>query len=213
MKGLLKKELYSMGVYVKGFLLMVVVIGVLSVFMDMGAMFVNLMLMMYLVISSMTLFSLDENAKWDRFAVALPLKRIQIVGARYIFLALSMLALTVLSFVYGAIVAVVKDYAAGWPLTMAFNGLMSTFAFFFIYSFMAPVLYKIGVEKARMAVMVIFLLPYMAIIFLMQYIEPWFMALPVHFMGPIALLVLAVGVAVYVASATVSARIYQAKEF
>lgn len=170
MKGILLKEVYASSAYRKNMVLMMGIVVILSIVMDMGPSYPTMMMMMYLLIVSIGLYSIDENSKWDRFACSMPLKRTTIVGGRYLFLALALLVFAVFSVLLGLAMALVKGYTDRLPEIMATVG-VSCLVFLFANSIAAPIVYKFGPEKSRFAIMFIFMLPFLGVILLMMRLE------------------------------------------
>ena len=212
MKGLFLKELYTLNVYKKNlFLLLVVIIG-LSIFLPLGASYAPAMMMMYLIIIGMNLYTLDETAKWDRFALSMPVTRLQIVATRYLFLLGMVLGMYVLSFALNAVLSFVRPQSGWFMETLVTNGSMGL-VFLLITALSAPLCYRFGAEKSRLALTLIFMVPYVAVIWALPVIVPFLAAL-----SPAALTLLVVGaivltLAFYLASCFFSTRIYAKKEF
>ena len=211
MKGLLLKDFYALWLYRTSMLLMLAVVAGFSYFMNSATTFAPMMLAMYLMIMSTTLFQADDTAKWDRTARSAPLSARTLVAARYLFLLLATLAVLGAGFAVGSAVAALGGQQ-NWLLPLlATCGVMALMVLL-CFSLMAPVLYKLGAEKGRMAALLIFLVPYLAGVFLMQWLEPLLQtltALPaLALAGGAALL----GLAIAAASLLVSTRICARRE-
>lgn len=97
----------------------------------------------------------DERAHWDSYVLSLPVSRNRIVAARYLSAALLSLAGTVLSFLIGLPLLGGTLSAHDLILMVA-----ASFAFpLFICSVLFPLFFRFGLQKARFAIVVIFLLP------------------------------------------------------
>ena len=73
----------SMG---RSYLLMFLVFGVLSMMgVYDGVSFISFMMVMMLIMMPINTFAYDEQAKWDRYAVATPAGRRGVVKAKYLF--------------------------------------------------------------------------------------------------------------------------------
>ena len=148
MKGLLLKDFYMMLKYCRSYLLIAVVFFAMS-FMSTE----NLIFVFYpCVISAMlpvTLLSIDERSRWLPYAATLPVTRAQIVSEKYLF---GLIAQGVL------LVVTLLVQAAGMLSRGAFNAaelmslaLMLVTACLFAASIILPVMFKLGVEKGRIA--------------------------------------------------------------
>ncbi|MDL2214495.1 ABC-2 transporter permease [Clostridia bacterium OttesenSCG-928-O13] len=212
MNGLLLKELYTVNIYKKNFLFMLGVMVVICVVMDMGTFYLPAMMMVYTMITSMSAYSVDESAKWDRYAIAMPVKRIQIVAARYLVTLFLTIVALLAAFVLGTIITLVRFPANSLvelALTCGIFALISMFA----QSLMAPLCYKFGVEKARVAIMIIFMVPYLLIIWFMPYLMPFMQGLSTAatiFLGTGIILFICL---LFIGSCVLSTRIYSKKEF
>ena len=77
MKGLILKDFYSLKVYVKTLLVMVVIYALLGIFTDSPSMLSGL-IGVFCMILPVTSFSYDKYFKWEEFALSLPLRRTKI---------------------------------------------------------------------------------------------------------------------------------------
>ena len=95
----------------------------------------------------MNVFAYDKQARWDTYALALPVGRTKTVAARYLCVLLLCLFTVVLEFVFGVVM-----FAAGkledvgeYLFTGAVFGLMAVL----LNAILLPILYKFGPERAR----------------------------------------------------------------
>lgn len=212
MKGLLVKEWYSSLIYGRNFVLMLLMFGVMGVVLKMGTHFVTTMIMVYLVVVSMGLYSVDEACKWDRYAISLPVKRGTVVGARYLFLVLYMLGVIAVAFLLGVVVALINGGTLEILEQLATCG-VGALAFMLINAVIAPVVYKFGSEKARVAMIIVYMVPFVGLTLFATQLE----AAIAFIFGPM-LPLLVVGAAVFIAalyviSWRVSTAIYAKREY
>ena len=191
---------------------MMAFIILISLFLPAGSAYVSSMVMVYLVIIMMNLFALDDNAKWDRCAIALPLSRRQIVTVRYWFL----FGLTVIANTLGILLNIaIAALRGSTPLLLetllAGGGLGLTFLF--IASISMPLCYRYGAEKARMAMMVAFIIPFLGFIWGLPVIEPLLKNLSHSGIAFISFGITVLIMSIYVGSWGLSAHIYKKKEF
>lgn len=102
----------------------------------------------------MNVMGLDEQAKWDGYARSMPLSAASIVGAQYVFSAIFSAV--------GLVAQLVASMALGGvePDGFALACVVTTCAPLLICSFMIPLYYLFGTQKASLVVMlVVFLLP------------------------------------------------------
>lgn len=156
MKGLIIKDLLNLRKNIKVLLLFLAFYGFLSyrngdstLLLMMVALFITMM-----VITSMTE---DELAKWDRFAMAMPISRKTMVKSKYLLSILLLLA--------GIVPATGLAYIImhmGGILDISRLALTSYGAFAISLIFIAvsiPLIYKFGVEKTRLLVFAIVAIP------------------------------------------------------
>ena len=83
MKGLFVKDLLVLRRYIRTMAVFVLVYILVFTLID-SADVISGMVPLVLAMMSMAAFSYDELAKWDRFALTMPVSRRQVVGARYL---------------------------------------------------------------------------------------------------------------------------------
>ncbi len=213
MKGLVMKEFLVMKKGVKsyaillGFYLALSLMGVFS-----SSMFVSMMAVILLMIP-VAVFSYDEQAKWDRYAVALPVSRKEIVGARYLFF---------LSFVGAALVlsvaadAILISTQGGELLEYVMTLVLCLAAAMLMGDVMLPINYKLGPEKARPFLFLVLGVPTAGVFLGFRFFSIDLDQLPdpstAELIGlcGIVLIIAFVGMGI---SYWISCRIYQKKEF
>lgn len=215
MTGLILKDLYSMRSYfVKQMGLMALVYLLISVAVIKSvALFAPMMVMsvMMMLISS---FSFDETAKWDAYALTLPLSPRSIVGARYLLMG---------GMLFGSSVAIAALCCAVDAFTFrdgAVEVIASTagvaVSYLLVSLIVMPLFYKLGVEKARVAMILCFIAPFMLIVWLAEYLQNSGFDVTVFFSGVSLPVLVAGGVlllaALCVGSYLLSVKFYAEKE-
>lgn len=115
------------------------------------------MITLMLTMMSITSMSYDDLAKWDKFALAMPISRQKLVYSKYI--------LSILLAICGVGISVAISY-----ILVLVNGKISTSQLFlsayviFIISILfscivLPLIYKFGVEKSRIMMMAVIAIP------------------------------------------------------
>lgn len=154
MIGLLKKEYYLMEGQMKSWLIVAVFCFFYSYFMNADS-FLFMLIILIGIMSTMTVFSLDKACGWDTYAISLPLTRKEIVEARYLFAFLidigASLACCLLMLLRGLIKGGVNIPES---LHSLFQILLVTIL---MQLLLFPVIYKLGVEKARFVYMAVFI--------------------------------------------------------
>ena len=157
MTGLMWKDLLIMRKTLKSYALFLAFYGVLAVLGVFDLSFVTAMIQVIIMMLPISAFSYDELAKWDRYAMTLPLGRRAVVGGRYLFTLvmasgaalLGLLACLALS-VKGGHESLVENIIT--VLTSLAVGLL-------IADILLPLCYKLGPERARPYLYVVVFLP------------------------------------------------------
>ncbi|MEG0574456.1 MAG: ABC-2 transporter permease [Erysipelotrichaceae bacterium] len=121
----------------------------------------------FLMISS---FSIDERAHFEAFAIALPIKRNKIVLSKYLASFVLSLIGAVIGYFFMMISSVIfhvqilggKELFATIATLLVIVNILSAVSF--------PIIFKLGIEKARFAFMIIFLLPMIFVLIPMEYL-------------------------------------------
>lgn len=161
-------------------------------------------------------FAYDEQAKWDRYALTLPLGRRRVVGARYLFVLLILLA----AFAFGLLSSVLLSISrpADLPEALA-TVLVSTGAGLLIADIVLPLNYKLGPERARPYLYAVIFLPWVGLFALdrlgaLERIDlSWVDALPTASALGLFSLVPAAALIGLAVSWLISCRIVDRKEF
>lgn len=157
MKGLILKDLYSLRGSVKQ---MMIVYAFYIVFAFLGiwdiSFFVGLATMMgaMMVVST---FSYDDLAKWDSYALTMPISRKDLVTSKYIVMLMTMFISAAVSIAIGIAVQMILGKLDLLMLLATCGGVMAVAVLGFCIHLM--ITFKLGVEKARLSLMAIFLIP------------------------------------------------------
>lgn len=151
MKGIILKDLLVLKVAMR------TVIVVVLVFSFMGAMsgsaYMTSFASVYAAILPMTCIAYDERCTFNRYAMTMPVTIKDIVLAKYVTGLILAAAALVICLVTAAI------SGGGFAETI----LTAILIPMFYHSFMLPVMFKFGVEKSRLIVMVTVVIPALAI--------------------------------------------------
>lgn len=146
MKGLLLKDFYMLK-NLRAFILFMVIFLIVSAFSS-----ENMFMLFYPCVLAgiipVSLLGYDERSKWDKYSLALPYTREQIVSAKY--LMGLFIQLTVLVFAGVAQIFYMKNNGGfnGQGFLILFSTLSALS--FFTSSISLPFMFKWGVEKGRM---------------------------------------------------------------
>ena len=123
--------------------------------------FVTAVLQLIVIMLPMSAFAYDEQAKWDRYAIALPLGRRRVVAARYLFILLMVLIAAAFSLLTCTVISItgnglfLENLAA--VLTTLGLGLL-------VADLLLPLNYKLGPERSRPYLYAIVFLPVIALV-------------------------------------------------
>ena len=202
--GLMLKDLLNLRPMGKTLLLMFFIFGI--IFIPMGnIMTVYFLLMIFAALLPMTSLSMDDLAKWDRYALTMPVTRQEIVRSKY----LLMLVFFVIAFLVSGTIAAVMMYLDPSNATPLWFMLLVAALGFIYGACLIPLLYKFGSEKARYLMFVL-------MIAAGAFLVGWFALFGNSFSGdllPFVLTLDAASIAAVIASYFASVRIYEKKEF
>lgn len=165
MKGLLLKDIINLRKYGRSVAVVMAFYVLFSILMKSAA-FIGGMVVLLFSMTVLTSFSYDKQAGWDEYALSLPLPRKTIVTSKYILSFLLTLSGTVLSIILGAILGLFMD------IGNISEQLVTSYALFgagiLFLSIMLPLIFKFGVEKSRILIVIVFAAPAAALFALSQ---------------------------------------------
>lgn len=206
MKGLILKDIFNLKVQGHFYLFFVLIFAVVS-FISEDVNTLGGVIALICAMVPITALGLDEKNNWDKYALTLPVVRKDLVLSKYCF--------GILCAVIGSVVSFILT---GLFSNFSLNTLYTTLIFFaislFYLSLMLPLMFKFGVEKGRISMLMVAFLPALAISFLANRFPGMFSTgqhdsmlqfLPIAVSGLIL-------ISLFV-SITISIRIYNKKEF
>lgn len=166
MKGLLLKDIYGSKPIFKSLIFSLILFSVLGFFTG-NIMYVTMMLSILSLSIVSSGMALDEQSGWNEYVLSLPVTRKDLVVEKYIFSLGLVLIFSILSLLISF-------------LSLKLNGEMNfeevfyvnigTFlAICFLITILLPILFKYGVEKARIAMVVIGMLPFALFTFFLRF--------------------------------------------
>lgn len=161
MTGLLKKDYFLLKSNLKTYITVVLFYIILGVVSD-NASIIASMLIMIFAMQAVTTLSWDDNAKWEPYALTMPVSRHLLVLAKYIFSFLLVMAGVVLSIISSLVSCLLSHTAyktEDFTLSLAFACVYSLFM-----TILLPIIFKLGVEKARTVMYIIFIVPFLIIV-------------------------------------------------
>jgi len=211
MKGLILKDLINLKKSMKTLGIMLIAFAVLYIPMG-NESFLSGMVVLMFAMMVITTMSYDDMAKWDTYALTMPISRKEVVLSKY--LLLLMLDLT--GVVLALVLAFVGSFFTGTAITV--ETLMSIFIVLMIAvifgSVLIPMIYKFGTEKARLMIILCAAVPTAVVLGLAQLNIP-FPAIDNEetVFGIIMIAMALISLVIFFASYFISVKIYQKKEF
>lgn len=164
MKGLIIKDLFAMKSYLKSLYFIVIFYIIVGLFLG-NVNFYNSMIMFMGTLSVLTLFSYDKYYKWNIYSVSLPLKRKKIVLAKYIssycIITIAFLLCTVIDMLNLFIV----DSEVPFNIAILIDLMYYILCILYI-GLIIPLIYKFDVEKGRIIMTALFIIPFLVIMYI-----------------------------------------------
>lgn len=158
MKALLLKDCYNLKKSSKTILIVFLFYGIFGILSEQSA-FLTSMVAIICAIMPFSTFSYDDFSKWNNYALTMPITRKQIVYAKYLISVLMLAVGSIVSFIFG-ILSVAINGTQNVKLT---DLLLSTggvvLLCLLVIAIILPIIIKFGVEKGRIAMIAVFLLP------------------------------------------------------
>ena len=159
MIGLLLKDFYTLRQYLKTMAFMFVFFALISSGLDNPAAFFEGFIILMSMMMTITTFSYDALAKWDRYALSMPVTRKEIVAAKYLISVILGLGGAIIAFLISLAVLKFKP-VEGFGLTEHLYSTLGIIGIALCFSaILLPLIFKFGVEKCRFLLMAIFAVP------------------------------------------------------
>lgn len=152
MTGLILKDLLNLKKQAKVYLILVMFYFVYGAVFENSSMFSSMMTMVAVIIP-ITAMSYDERSKWDRYALTMPISRVSMVASRYLLGVVFLIIAFVLSILVNMIF--IKIYTTE-NILIYLAALSSGIT---VMSVIFPLLFKYGVEKGRILMMIVLFTP------------------------------------------------------
>ncbi|MBY2087364.1 ABC-2 transporter permease [Clostridioides difficile] len=211
MKGLILKDLLNLKGNIKFILLFIIMFGFMS---SLGDGNVNNFIGVIIVLCTtmiVSTFSYDDLNKWDSYVLTMPINRNDIVLSKY----LTMLIFSFIGVLVSLIVSVTIGYFKNTLIlneTLLINALILSISVCF-GSLILPLIYKFGTERARLLMILCFLVPTLALLVFKSILE--------NISSPISIEIILntlvyslpfVPILLFVISYFISSKIYSKKE-
>jgi len=216
MTGLILKDFLVLRKAILSYVVVIAIYAVLAFFDIFQFSFIISFLQIMLMVMPLSAFAFDEQAKWDRYAMSLPIGRSAVVRARYLFVVLLSLLILAIGLASAAVlwIARLED-----PVEFIMTALVTAAIGLLIPSILLPLSYKLGAERARPYLYAIVFIPAVAIMLLAKAdlidlsMLDWLNGLsPAALLGGTSLLPLG-ALAVLGVSCLISCRVVAGKEY
>ena len=210
MIGLIKKDIAMIK---SNFKLLGILIVVYAVMGFLGEMDISFILPFMSIMIMISTFSYDTYNQWDAYSISLPNGRRNSVKSKYVTTILMILIVSLITMMLSFLISYVNTNSINYEqiLIAMFGNIFGTFL---VLSFLYPIIYKFGLEKARIG---IFLVVFGIVIiggFLSRYFDLSFVGRTLSFLEDylVILLIIIMIVMVYL-SYKISEKIFHKKEF
>ena len=149
MTGLVKKDLYLSLSMLKSYVLVAAVFAALTLTGIYDTSFFVTYLSVMCIMIPVNLFAYDEQARWDKYAAALPSGRAGVEKARYLFTILICLGSLAFALLLQLIVALFTGARGQARTDLLLSGLLPTAYGCFMNAVLLPLLFKFGSQKGR----------------------------------------------------------------
>lgn len=208
MRGLILKDLFILKQNYKTFFVLIIFF-ILAMFQNSSAASFTSVINAVFTMMITTTISYDNLAKWDKYALTMPITRKEMVLSKYICSIIFNLIGLVLGIVIVFAMGIVRN---NLNITEIFISAISSAIVMIIFiSLMFPLVYKFGVEKFRIFLILIFMIPVFFILALRnmtnvgKLINKWLIYIIIS--------VPVIAVIGFVLSYFISIKIYENKEF
>lgn len=157
MLGLLIKDFINLKKSAKVFGLVTILYAFFSIASEELSFFTSISTLLFAILA-MSVFSHDEVAKWDSYALTMPVSRDNIVQSKYIMTLLLSLVGLVYSISFTLIInlylksEMVRDHIM--------SSLVGTAIVLLFFSIIIPVIMKMGMEKSRLVLVLVYMVPF-----------------------------------------------------
>jgi hypothetical protein len=217
MTGLMIKDFINLKRNLKMFAVIILLYGFMA-FASGDASFFGTIFTVLFAILTLSLYSYDELANWDIYALTMPVSKENIVQSKFIM----MLLLNLIGIAFGAVFTIAIKLFRGDSI-MSFDVRSSCIAAaigILFYAVMIPFITKLGVEKARIILFMVYLIPFALFYFISNAVKSGKVTIPEQITGLIGeleryaviIIPLILILALFV-SYLISINIYRKKEF
>lgn len=204
MIGLIRKDFINLKKYGKQIGIMLAAFLVFGIAMK-SPLYVCFMMMLYGTMTILTAMAYDEKADFDKYALCLPVSRKDLVKSKYLVWFIIMFGAFSISSITGAVLNLIFQENI---LETFISVLVVWAAYIVLFSIVIPFMYRYGVERGRMIMIAVFVLPTVLVVIVANFASNLGVQLPIEKMlifaqGNIPLLVF-VGILLIIAAVSAS---------
>ena len=148
--GLVKKDFYLSLSMFRAYMLVALVFAVLTFVGIYDLSFFVVYVSVICIMIPVNLFAYDEQARWDKYAAALPGGRAGVVRARYVFTLLACLASLLFSLSLQLLTALVSGAKGQEWMDLLLSGLLPVAYGCLMNAILLPLLFRFGSQKGRL---------------------------------------------------------------
>ena len=161
MKGLIIKDIFALKKQAKILLALLIFYIVYAVAFEAWGMLVGVIVLLCIMLPVTTL-AYDEKSKWDKYALSMPITRETIVLSKYIFAVLAELIGVAIVGVIGVLAVLFTGEMELKEMLLIILGTCEIGLIFL--AVILPILFKFGVEKARLIMLLVIFIPTMLMV-------------------------------------------------
>ncbi len=151
MKGLILKDLLNLKKAIKTMLIVGIAYSIF--FSTVQPTFLTGILTLLFSMQSLSSFSYDEYAKWDSYALTLPISRKDLVLSKYILFMTFPIIGSVLSIILSMIIGLFKQTLMVEEIFASAMGFL--FSMEILFLILLPLIFKFGIERGRIMITVV----------------------------------------------------------
>ncbi|CDI50031.1 ABC-2 transporter permease [Clostridium tetani] len=210
MKSLILKDLYNIRHNIKSLPLILAILTVTLILQN-GVSGYTSMCVLVCGMMFITTFNLDNISKWNKYAVAMPISRKDIVVSKYVMLFI----FSTVGLIAGLIISMgIGIFSRDFIIKeVLLESTISLFVSMFLGSVIIPLLYKYGVEKARFLMIICFVIPSFLFSWIVNFINKLNIKIPTGFNLNILFACLPIlAIAFIILSINISYKIFKKQE-
>ena len=169
MTGLLMKDLLNLKRSLLGMLGLMAIYGVVfSALMGDASSFLSSMLTVIFITVTVSSFSYDALVRWDRYALSLPVSRRDLVASKYLLAVVLAAVGAIAAFAMGVIMGLFHHDLVLEELGL--STVISVGGGLLIVAILLPLIFKFGVEKSRLMLIGVVLIP-LGLVYLLKWLQ------------------------------------------